>query len=285
MSKSIIVVILLALMFSFTACEETLPTGNELLDKVLQAMEEVESYKEERDITMEMYLEDEDFSLEAPFSIDVTAEASAQYDLTNEEMAMDMDFNMSSEDEDWSMQMGMEMFLVDGTMYSLLDFPILPSQWTKTSVPQDYWGDVSYLESQMDLLRAADIEVLNEERRENIQCYVIKITPDLAELFQIMMSQMQGSLGEMSSSEFGKISKMFHEYSVKMWIEKDTYHVLFADVTMKIEATPEMIGEYDEEGLFSINATMSMKAYDYNEPVEIILPAEAEEAEEDMMMW
>lgn len=70
-----------------------------------------------------------------------------------------------------------------------------------------------------------------------------------------------------------------------MWIEKDTYHVLFADVTMKIEATPEMIGEYDEEGLFSINATMSMKAYDYNEPVEIILPAEAEEAEEDMMMW
>jgi hypothetical protein len=137
----------------------------------------------------------------------------------------------------------------------------------------------------MDLLRAADIEVLNEERRENIHCYVIKITPDLAELFQLMISQMQGSLGEMSSSEFGQISKMFDDYSVKMWIEKDTYHVLFADVTMKIEATPEMIGEYDEEGLLSIIATMSMKAYDYNEPVEIVLPAEAEEAEEDMMMW
>jgi hypothetical protein len=46
-----------------------------------------------------------------------------------------------------------------------------------------------------------------------------------------------------------------------------------------------MMGEYDEEGMISISGSLSMKAYDYNEPVEIILPAEAEAAEEDMMMW
>ena len=134
-------------------------------------------------------------------------------------------------------------------------------------------------------LEAADIEVLKEARRENIRCYVVQITPDLAELFQLLMNQMQASLGEISSSELEQISQMFHDFSVKMWIEKDTYHVLFADIMMKIEATPEMMGEYDQEGLFSINATMNMKAYDYNESVEIVLPAEADEAEEDMIMW
>jgi hypothetical protein len=285
MSKLIIVMILIAMMFSFTACEEALPTGNELLDNVFQAMEKVESYKEEMDITMEMYLEAEEFSSETPLSIDVTTEVSARYDLTNEEMVMNIDFDMSSEDEDLAMKMGMKMYLLDSTMYSLLDFPMFPSQWTKTSVPQDYWGDVSYLESQMHLLQAADIQVLKEERRENIRCYVIQITPDLAELFQLMLSQLQASLGEMPSSELEQISEMFDDFSVKMWIEKDTYHILFADVTMKIELTPEMMGEYNEEGMLSINVTMSMKAYDYNEPVEIVLPVEAEEAEEGMMMW
>ena len=285
MSKLIIVVILVAVIFTFAACEEALPTGNELLDNVLQAMEKVESYKETMYITMDMYLEAEGFGSETPLSIAVTAKANTQCDLTNKEMAMNMDFDMSSEDEDLAMKMGMEMFLLDGMMYSLLDFPMVPSQWTKTSVPQDYWGDVSYLESQMDLLKAADIEVLKEARRENIRCYVVQITPDLAELFQLLMNQMQASLGEISSSELEQISQMFHDFSVKMWIEKDTYHVLFADIMMKIEATPEMMGEYDQEGLFSINATMNMKAYDYNESVEIVLPAEADEAEEDMIMW
>lgn len=285
MSKLIIVIILVAVVFTFTACEEALPTSNELLNNVLQAMEEVESYSEVMDINMNMYLDAEEFGSETPLSIVVTAKANAQYDLTHEEMAMKMDFDMSSEDDDLAMKMGMEIFLVNGIMYSLLDFPMVPSQWTKTSVPQDYWGDVSYLESQMDLLKAADIEVLKEERRENIRCYVVQITPNLAELFQLLMNQMKASLGEISSSEFEQISQMFHDFSVKMWIEKDTYHVLFADIMMKIEATPEMMGEYDQEGLFSINATMNMKAYDYNEPVEIILPAEADEAVNDMMMW
>lgn len=284
MKKLISVVILVAMVLSFTACEKELPTSNELLDNVFQSMEEVDSYKEEMDMTMEMYIESEDFGSETPVSLDVMAKVSAQYDLINEEMAMNMDLDMSSEDEDLTMKMGMEIFLVEGAVYSLLDFPMLPSQWTKTSVSEDYWGDVSYLEIQTDLLKAADVEVLKEERRENISCYVIQITPDFAELFRLMMNQMQTSLGEVSSSELEQISEIFNDYSVKVWIEKETYHIVFADIMMKIEATPEMMGEYGEEGMISISCIMNMKAYDYNKPVEIILPAEAEEAEENILM-
>ena len=285
MSKLIIALTLVVMMLLFTACEEALPTGNELLDNVFQAMENVDSYKEEVAMTINVYMETEEFSSETPISMNINAGANAQYDFINEEMAMDMDFDMTSEDEELSMKMGMEMFLVDGFVYSLLDFPMLPSQWTKTSIPQDYLGEVSYLGNQMDLLKAADIEVLGEERRENIICYVVQITPDLAELFRMMMSQMQTSMGEMDLSEFDQVSEMFDDFSVKMWIEKETYHIMFADVTMKIEATPEMVGDYDEEGIISMTVIMNMKVYDYNKPVNIVLPAEAEEAKEEMMMW
>ena len=76
---------------------------------------------------------------------------------------------------------------------------------------------------------------------------------------------------------------MLDDYSIKIWIEKDTYHILFADITMKIEATPEMLGK-DNEGGMLINLTMRMKAYDYNEPVGIILPIEAQKVEENIIM-
>ena len=52
---------------------------------------------------------------------------------------------------------------------------------------------------------------------------------------------------------------------------------------MKIEATPEMLGKDNEEGML-INLTMRMKAYDYNEPVGIILPIEAQKVEENIIM-
>ena len=41
---------------------------------------------------------------------------------------------------------------------------------------------------QMDILQAVDIQVLKEERRENVRCYVIQIVPDLTKLFRLVMS-------------------------------------------------------------------------------------------------
>ena len=124
MGKLIIVVLLVVMMFPFMAWEETLPTGNELLDNVFQSIKKVESYKEQMDITMEIYLENEEFDSETQLSIVIAGEANAQYDITNEEMMMKIGFDMLSDDEDLSMKMGIEMFLVDGMIYSLFDFPM-----------------------------------------------------------------------------------------------------------------------------------------------------------------
>jgi len=47
---------------------------------------------------------------------------------------------------------------------------------------------------------------------------------------------------------------------------------------MVMELTPEAMGFPEEEGEMTMNITMTLLAYDYNKPISIELPPEAEEA-------
>lgn len=51
-------------------------------------------------------------------------------------------------------------------------------------------------------------------------------------------------------------------------------------LTFAVELTPEAMGSPEEEGVFTMDITMSLLAYNYNQPVSIVLPPEAEEAVE-----
>ena len=283
MKKLIISGVLIIMLLPFTACAEKLPTGDELISKVFMAMSGVDSYKEQMDITMQIYLEADEFTEEAPFTMDVAVDSTINYDVVNEEMEMNMEFDIATEGEDMTMKMAMVIYLVDGMLYTMMDIPMAPAEWTKSEVPEDYWDEMDYIEMQLDLLEAAEIEVLGKELKDSVECYMIQITPDMEKLFELMMDQTQTAFGEFSASEFEQISEMFKSYSVKMWVEKETSLIVYAALEMYIEATPEMMGVYDEEGFMSINATMNMKFFNYNQPVEIVLPPEAEDAEESFM--
>lgn len=280
MKKLLIIGILVIIILPMTACEEKLPTEEELITEVIQAMSGVNSYKEEMDMTMQFYVEAEEFSAQAPLSMDITGDSEIVYDVIKEESKMIMEFDITSEQEDFTMKMEMAIYIIDEMLYTLTHMPMTPDAWIKMPVPEGYWSQTDYVEMQMKLLEASEVQVLGEERRENIRCYVIQITPDILELFRLMMGQMQAPFGDFLVSDFEQIVNVFQNYSVKMWIEKDTNYLRFADVEMLIEVTPEMMGIYDEEGLLKINATMNIKAYDYNVPMDIVLPEEAAGARE-----
>jgi len=280
MKKLIIWGILVMMLFSFTACGEQLPTAEELMDRVYEAMKDIDTYKGQMDITVQVYLEAEEFNDEMPFALDVTAEANISYDKDEEEMEVNIDVDIASGDEDMTMKMGIAMYLVDEMIYIMLDAPMAPAEWIKSSIPGDYLGDMDFFEMQLDLLEVADVEILRKERKENIECYLIQITPDIGQIFESMMDIAQVPVEEIPGQELEQITDIFQDFSVMVWIEKETYFVRYVTLEMSAEATPEMMDVYDEEGFMSINATMTMKAYDYNQPVEITLPAEAEEAEE-----
>jgi hypothetical protein len=74
------------------------------------------------------------------------------------------------------------------------------------------------------------------------------------------------------------LHEMFRSFSVKQWIAKDTYFLMKAEIDIAIETTPELMDYLGEEGETSIDITIIFVAYNYNQPVIIVLPPEAEEA-------
>jgi len=74
------------------------------------------------------------------------------------------------------------------------------------------------------------------------------------------------------------LREAFKNFSVKQWGAKDTYFLTKVEMYMAIELTPEALGFPEEEGLMTMDIKMDLLAYNYNQPVSIELPPEAEEA-------
>ncbi|GAH86292.1 unnamed protein product, partial [marine sediment metagenome] len=134
-------------------------------------------------------------------------------------------------------------------------------------------------EPQLELLQGAQVEVIGSETVKGIDCYVFQLTPDMGQLWQTVMQQTRVA-GEEILPEVEEIflEEVFRSFSVKQWVAKDTYFITKAEIDMVMELTPEAMGFPEEEGEMTMNITMTLLAYDYNKPISIELPPEAEEA-------
>jgi glycine betaine/proline transport system substrate-binding protein len=92
--------------------------------------------------------------------------------------------------------------------------------------------------------------------------------------------QQSGVMGEdiLPGIDEDFLEDVFQDFSVRQWIAKDTYFLIKAEMDMTLELTPAAMGFPEEEGLVTMDIKMDMLAYDYNQPVSIELPQEAEEA-------
>ena len=71
---------------------------------------------------------------------------------------------------------------------------------------------------------------------------------------------------------------MFQGVSVKEWVAKDTYFIMKVEIEMDTELTPEEMGYPGEEGEMSLEASWTIVVSNYNQPISIELPPEAETA-------
>jgi hypothetical protein len=74
------------------------------------------------------------------------------------------------------------------------------------------------------------------------------------------------------------LQDIFRNFSVKQWVAKDTYFLMKVEIDMALETPPDLLEYLNEEGVKSVDITISFLAYNYNQPVTIVLPSEAEEA-------
>lgn len=203
-------------------------------------------------------------------------DGSGALDIENYQMQMAMTMNAAVPGED-DTDIGMEMYLVDNTYYILTDALGMGPAWMKFEMPMESWEQMNQIESQVELLEAAEVEVIGSETVNGIDCYVVEVTPDVEQLWE-MASQQALLTEEMPNFDEELLDEMLQEYSVKQWIAKDSHLIMKVEMEMNIEVTPEAMGYPEEEGGITIDMAMTMLVNDYNQPVSIELPPEAENA-------
>jgi outer membrane lipoprotein-sorting protein len=275
--KMVSLSLVLIMVLSFIACEKE-PSAQEIIDGVMESFDNIKTYQFELDMTMEATGKAEGESPEH------TVMMNNRGTLDLENMQMQIDLSVGSGDE----MIRVESYIIDGMMYIrpeaiMPEAPGEKSMWMKQEAPIEVWERMSAssgIENYKELLRTAQVEVTGSEKVEGVDCYVLQLNPEMAELYQTAMDPVGGigQAGMLPPVPEELLEEMFNSFSVKQWIAKDTHFLMKAEVDMTIESTPELVDYLGEEGETSLDITINFRAYNYNQPVTIELPPEAEEA-------
>jgi hypothetical protein len=127
------------------------------------------------------------------------------------------------------------------------------------------------------------VTLLDDKIEDSTDCYLLKIELDVKKLLEFLMNQTtmgvaipgfdnQDIINNRQETEIGNSIDMMN-MTMTEWIAKDTYSVMKAEATLDMTTTNP---DTEEETTIAID--FNMRYYDYNVPVTIKLPAEAEDA-------
>jgi hypothetical protein len=270
--KMVSISLALFMVLSFTACGKE-PSAQEIIEGVIESYDNIKTYQFELDMNMHATGEAEGEALEHTVIMD----NSGTLDLENLQMKVDLSAGSGAE------MMRLESYIIDGVMYVKPEAPGEQSMWMKQEAPLEVWERMSAssgIENYRKLLRTAQVEVIGSEKVDGIDCYVLQLNPEMAELYQTAMDPVGGigQAGMLSPVPEELLQDMFSSYSVKQWIAKDIYFLTKVEIDMTIESTPELMDYLGEEGETFLDISINFLANNYNQPVIIELPPEAEEA-------
>ena len=253
--------------------------AEEITGKVVQALYNVSTYQFNMDITMDITSEANGESLD----IAMTMDSFGELDIVDKRMRMEMVTIVALPEEE-EMRMGFETYIIGNNEYTYSEMAGVEYGWVKSRMPIGTWDEINDVESQVELLETAGVELVGSEEVMGTDCYVLRLTPDLTKLWQTFMEQSELAGTEMPDITKSMTQEVFRNVSVKQWIDKKTYFLVKAEVEMGMEITPEIMGYSEEEGIMTMDVAMNLLAYNYNQPVSIVLPPEAEEATEETTM-
>jgi len=295
MKVGLVVAIAAVMIFSSYAAALS---QDEIAGLMLNASE-VDTYKMEMDMTMttEMLMGNETNATE-PMVMVMESNGSGVVDNINKSMmmVMSMCMNMSgimeantSEDTNGNLSenvsldipeticMETEMYIINNTIYMKMDkSAILPnqSQWLKQEMTEADWTSKDLQGQQMELLNCSNVTLLDDAKVNGVDCYVLKLVPDEkcweSLMNQSLMEQAEKAMEMRNTSDV--LNQSLSNMTITEWIAKDTKFVMKSEAAVDMTISPDT----EEEAKVAMDYTMTF--YDYNVPVTIVLPPEAENA-------
>lgn len=255
--------LVLVMVLSFVACGEELPSAQEIVDGVIDSSDNIRTYQFDIDETIDTTdgVGEEEHSF--------TLSSSGTVDVENRQLRVDTSIAETGQPE---IVWGGEQYFIDGMLYVKPKDPEGESEWMKQEAPEGWWEGMQQtglVESQIELLEAAQVEVIGSESVGSIDCYVLKVTPDLEKLWQLFNYLIFQEVPEVTEEY---LQEIFRSFSIKQWVAKDSYFLMKAEIDIATEFPPE------EPGPATIDIAMVLLSYNYNQPASIELPPEAEEA-------
>ena len=286
-----IVAIVAVAMFAGCVDEEEQLSTAEIKAMVLATAEEIDTYKFDMDTTQKTLISNETDDME----MTTISTGSGAADNINKKMKMELTTTMELPEgaPQETMEMTMEMYFINNAMYMKMDLgiPEIPAQWTKMQMPEGYeesWESQNQVELQMELLNVSEVGLLEDEEVNGVDCYVLNITIDAEKYWEIVMKQkgMSELMQNLQQNVSFDIGEMMKGMSMKYWIAKDTKFPMKTEMQMEMVISSEdlNIPESEEEFTMTMDQRTTMVFYDYNEPVTIELPEEAESAIEGPMI-
>jgi hypothetical protein len=263
-----------------TGCGSNDLTVQEILTNTQSAVSDIDSYKIAYDMVLDMEIVGGEQAMK--MSMDGTGIGSMDVPSKKMQMSLDVDAEIpGTGTTQMKVSMTMDMYMVNGWLYTKMTIPTAGEQWTKANVTGNEISQDQLAQLHQMLKTTAQSSLTGTEKVNGVNCYVLELTPSIEELWNWMMSQQGGSLTEgIDFSEYD-ISKLIKSYELKYWISKSDYHVIkaYADINMDME--PGTLGASLEDfDRMTMLINMNMTFSDYNVPVNIELPADAAGAEE-----
>ena len=259
-------------------------TAEQIRDAVIKASDDIKTVRMDTGTqgngTLDMRIEGTDYRI----TVLQMGNTTTENDLVNDKMHMLSQTRSKLESQPELQNLGnesqitdmtVESYLIDNVMYTKSYGAETTTTWTEQRLTEESRETFNQLAQEMNMLESAPVELLGSEQLDGIDCYVLRVTPDVGEMYQTMMQNLSGA-GKWLFRIFD-FKEMIRNASMTMLVAKDTFFVMRDEMKMTLVMNPESM----HLPLGDINMEMKMdyeivtKDYDHNKPVTITSPTEA----------
>jgi len=206
----------------------------------------------------------------------ISLSGTATIDQDSQSMQADFDLVADITGADaTSIDAGAEMYLVDNYLYMKVSMPEIPQMWLKMPVTAEISSSIPEVEDIAGLVESSQVEMVGEEKAGGVACYVLSITPDFEQLQQTLADN---PLTAEMGIELPDIENLLSSMSFKVWVAKDTYFLMKARIVMSVEMDSAALGTPEGDDYMNVDLTLDLEASQYNQSIDIELPAEAQSA-------
>ena len=270
--------VLMIMIFTsaFSACSRPLST-QAIIIKTADAREDVSSVKLDCRLG---------FDVSGSSAMTLNADMSGAIDSVSQNMQMLVTMTMNAPSLPVpgfeAVNPEISAFIVNGWMYmSLSGMPGIEKTWMKSPVEEGAWEPQDSAGAMTDLLvGATEVTQLGTEPVDGVECYILQLDVDFDKLLEAGLSSLSGAgmglddLGAQSE----ELDNLLRNIEMKEWVGSEDF--LLRKAEMSFSLNPSELGIPDIPAGSSLFLSLSYHFYDYNVPVEIVLPQEALGAEE-----